>query len=127
VSERLGTESGGFSLHTRPTNHFRSRGESRDPRRECEKMLMADDMSLTAFHKKWMHNRNALREAAICGCFYCLEEFSADQIAVWVDNDDTALCPFCGIDSVLGFSSEAADKMLLNQMHDRWFTRTTRL
>jgi hypothetical protein len=74
-----------------------------------------------------MHNRTALPEAKICGCFYCLKQFRADQITEWVDSDETALCPFCGIDSVLGFETDAADEELLRRMHNRWFTRTVKL
>lgn len=42
----------------------------------------------------------------MCGCFNCLEIFSPELINQWFDTqgngDKTALCPYCGIDSVLG-------------------------
>ena len=68
-----------------------------------------------------MHNRRALSGAQICGCYYCLGEFDADQIAEWVDDNDTALCPRCGIDTVIGFETGGADKELLLQMHEQGF------
>ena len=41
-----------------------------------------------------------------CGCFYCKSIYSANEVKEWCDNDGrgdkTALCPKCGIDSVLG-------------------------
>ena len=41
-----------------------------------------------------------------CGCFYCKSIYSASEVNEWCDNDGrgdkTALCPKCGIDSVLG-------------------------
>ncbi len=41
-----------------------------------------------------------------CGCFYCKSIYSASEVKEWCDNDGrgdkTALCPKCGIDSVLG-------------------------
>ena len=41
-----------------------------------------------------------------CGCFYCKSIYSASEVKEWYDNDGrgdkTALCPKCGIDSVLG-------------------------
>jgi hypothetical protein len=42
---------------------------------------------------------------ARCGCFYCKSIFAPSKIVEWVDDDDTALCPFCGIDSVIGSAS----------------------
>ena len=41
-----------------------------------------------------------------CGCFYCKSIYPASEVTGWCDNDGrgdkTALCPKCGIDSVLG-------------------------
>lgn len=41
-----------------------------------------------------------------CGCFYCKSIYPASKVNEWCDNDGrgdkTALCPKCGIDSVLG-------------------------
>jgi hypothetical protein len=88
---------------------------------------MADDADLIALHKKSMHNRTDLLEARICGCFYCLKQFEADRITRWTDDDDTALCPFCTIDSVLGFQTQTADAKLLSRMHEYWFKRTVTL
>ena len=38
-----------------------------------------------------------------CGCFYCGKIFEASEVIEWVidRNGDTALCPYCMIDSVL--------------------------
>lgn len=36
-----------------------------------------------------------------CGCFYCLKIFDGIAIADWVDHGQTALCPHCGIDSII--------------------------
>lgn len=34
-------------------------------------------------------------------CYYCLMHFFATDIKEWVDGGLTALCPICGIDSVV--------------------------
>ncbi len=39
--------------------------------------------------------------ASKCGCFYCLSTFPGAEIREWIDEGTTALCPKCGIDSVL--------------------------
>jgi hypothetical protein len=86
---------------------------------------MSDEIRLIALHKTSMHNRNSLFVMEICGCFYCLREFEFHQISRWVDDDDTALCPFCEIDSVLGFKTSPADTKL-SQMREYWFERTVK-
>jgi hypothetical protein len=84
------------------------------------------DYDLIAAHKRCTDNRQALTEAGNGACFYCLEEFAADEISEWIDRDTTALCPRCGIDSVLSVTGQA-DKEFLRQMHEYWFERTVRL
>jgi hypothetical protein len=82
---------------------------------------MFDEYRLIALQRTSMHNRKALTLAKVCGCYYCGGDFAADQITECVDDNDTALCPRCGIDAVLGFDADAADKELLLEMHKRWF------
>ena len=58
-----------------------------------------------AAHKFSFRNRALLEKDSLCGCFNCKKTFSPDQILDWLDEDETALCPFCYIDSVIGESS----------------------
>jgi hypothetical protein len=51
------------------------------------------------------YHRSALARSDVCGCFYCLELFAPSAIEDWTDDGDTALCPKCGIDSVIGSSA----------------------
>jgi hypothetical protein len=73
-------------------------------------------------HKHCIHNRAELEASETSGCFYCLKIFPPHQIQGWVDNKSTALCPYCGIDSVIGsvsrFPIEAA---FLAEMERYWF------
>jgi hypothetical protein len=46
-------------------------------------------------------NRSALSKSNICSCFYCLSKISPNEIKEWIDDDETALCPKCGIDSLV--------------------------
>ena len=81
------------------------------------------DSELEKAHKKSMLNREKLEESDFCACFNCLETFPFKSINEWVDqNDSTALCPKCGIDSVLG-SAQGFDlsKEFLLKMNQRWF------
>ena len=69
-----------------------------------------------------------LKKDKFCGCFYCLKIFSPSEIKEWViaDNDcdryGTAICPYCGIDSVIGESSGfPITKEFLTKMNKYWF------
>lgn len=73
-------------------------------------------------HEWSSYHRETLRDSKVCGCFYCLETFSPNEIEHWTDDDETALCPKCGIDSVIGsVSGYSIDREFLKKMHDHWF------
>ena len=99
--------------------------------RPDEESTANDNISLNQYRKNWIeekkkgvYNRNTFERADtysrfnrtdlegdnICGCFYCLEIFSPKEIYEWCcesarGDGVTALCPHCGIDSVIGESS----------------------
>jgi hypothetical protein len=73
-------------------------------------------------HKYSSRHRLDLEKDQRCGCFYCLAIFKPTEIEDWLDNDDTAECPYCGIDSVIGESSGyPITKEFLQAMHRVWF------
>ena len=81
---------------------------------------------LTSAHAHCRINRSELLGSELCGCFYCLAIFPTSEIVFWIDkiqaSQQTALCPKCGIDSVIGSASDypiTADS--LESMHKRWF------
>ncbi|MCH5184007.1 MAG: cytoplasmic protein [Oscillospiraceae bacterium] len=79
-------------------------------------------------HKYCCNHMEALKKDTVCGCFYCLKIFSPTEINEWlVDDNDadrfgTAICPHCGIDSVIGESSGyPITKDFLQKMYEYWF------
>ncbi|NLP51690.1 cytoplasmic protein [Bacillus sp. RO1] len=73
-------------------------------------------------HKFSSHHKGDLEKDRKCGCFFCLEIYSPSLIKEWIDQDQTALCPHCGIDPVLGESSGfPITKDFLESMHRAWF------
>jgi hypothetical protein len=77
---------------------------------------------LIAAHKWSVRNRSDLKQSDLCGCFYCLEVFPPNEIQDWADNGDTAICPKCGIDSVIGsLAGYPIQREFLSKMHDHWF------
>jgi hypothetical protein len=74
------------------------------------------------------YHRGALESLSThCFCFYCKNKFTIDDIKEWVDLEETALCPCCGIDSVLGnknpFSADFPidDPEFVDEMNTFWF------
>lgn len=78
-------------------------------------------------HKRCKNHRDAVSKAYRCGCFYCCSVFAPGAILHWCDpaSDDmqagtTALCPRCGIDSVIPLEP-GMDGAFLQRMKDYWF------
>lgn len=77
---------------------------------------------IIAAHKHSSYHRKELSASKRCGCFYCLKIFSYNDIYDWTDNNDTALCPECGIDSVIGDASgHSIEPFFLQAMHTYFF------
>ncbi len=77
---------------------------------------------LQGAHKASFKNNDALAKSSKCGCFYCLETFTPDEINCMIDFGATALCPKCRIDSVLGDASGyPITEAFLTEMKQHWF------
>lgn len=73
-------------------------------------------------HKHSIKHRAELESSSTCGCFYCLRIFSAAEITEWVDDGQTAICPHCPVDAVIGSASGyPITPEFLRRMHDYWF------
>lgn len=82
---------------------------------------------LKAYHKFSDNNRTTLTSSYAVGCFYCIQIYSPRDIVEWIDKDQTALCPRCGIDAVLCSNGLfMVDIPFLEQMNSYWF-RTTKV
>ena len=85
------------------------------------------NLDFVAAHKHH-HYRDEILNSKLCGCFYCLETFRPDEIIEWHLEDEngigqTALCPKCGIDSVIGsVSGSPIEHSFLLKMKDFWFS-----
>jgi hypothetical protein len=96
------------------------KGIQRDVDRELRELCVTEDHIAAHHWSSW--NRSTLKKSDLCGCFYCLEVFSPSEIQEWTDDGDTALCPKCGIDSVIGsVSGYSIQREFLSKMHDHWF------
>ena len=82
---------------------------------------------LCAAHEASRFNREGLGHDKKCGCFFCLKIYSPSEIEEWSPEEYegeevTAICPHCGIDSVLGESSGfPITQDFLKVMHHKYF------
>ena len=77
---------------------------------------------LHSLHHHSFKNRKEIVNSDLCGCFYCGNTFQASEIHEWCDNGETAICPHCGIDSVLCNTPEIKiSKQLLRLMNNLFF------
>ena len=92
-------------------------------------------------HRYCANHRAALEHDRVCGCFHCRRIFSPEEITQWgrmkrpadpnrhgktdrwlYDEEDTAFCPYCGVDAVLGESSGyPITEEFLTAMNRTWF------
>ena len=107
----------------------------KEGKKQLEKLTKQLIPELEKAHKFCSYHRDIIeQEAVLCGCFYCCTTFLPEKIIEWTDilvkrggdgiRAKTALCPNCGIDSVLPWFPESPyiiDKRFLRMMCDYYF------
>src|SRR5262245_23620423 len=78
-------------------------------------------------HRHGIRHRDEVLSSDVCGCFYCCAQFPPSEIKDWTDAYEgvgqTALCPICRIDSVIGSASGyPITTAFLRSMHEHWFS-----
>lgn len=75
-------------------------------------------------HRSSFQNRQQIENSETCGCYYCCRQFDKYEIVEWVDQGQTATCPYCKVDSVIGDASEfPLNHAFLDSMRKQWFGR----
>lgn len=78
--------------------------------------------SLKEAHKHSSNHAGLVKASESCGCFYCLTVFKPAEIKEWTDRGQTAICPHCGIDSVLPDKAGVPlTDEFLKEMERAWF------
>ena len=81
-----------------------------------------------AAHQHSIRHRAEILESDRCRCFCCLATFGPTDILQWIDEspkdpEQTALCPRCGVDSVIGSASGVPlDDVFFQEMRKAYFT-----
>lgn len=96
----------------------KQRDELEDPFKEHGFM----EATLKYWHEWAGGHRNAIKKSTNVGCFYCGEISSATEVVEWIDDNQTGMCPSCGIDSIIPDSLlPELDIWHLRAMYDKWF------
>ena len=109
------------------SQEFFSRSLQKEPHAKVAKDAKQHNANLESAHRRSANHREEVLGSELCGCFYCRQTFPPSEIEEWTDElagvSTTALCPRCGIDSVIGSCSGfALTPEFLREMHDYWFT-----
>lgn len=92
------------------------------PEETQDSVLKIVEYALARFnaHEHAFRQREELEHSDGCACFYCFKTFAPAEITTWVDDNKTAICPHCGMDSVIGSASGfPLTKVALRKMHAR--------
>ena len=103
--------------------------------RARNKFQIGKEPDYVAAHKHSSQNKAELLASEVCGCFFCERIFAPSEIDMWRsdclsdeeispldDVEDTAFCPYCAIDSVIGSKSGyPINPEFLAQMKAIWF------
>jgi hypothetical protein len=82
----------------------------------------AESKLCVAAHVHASQHRGEVEASEKCACFFCFRTFAPATIKAWIDKNQTALCPACGVDSVIGSASQhRLDDAFLRKMHGTYF------
>jgi hypothetical protein len=92
---------------------------------------------LLVAHRYLSSNWPQIQASTMCGCCNCMQTFPPQDIVAWTGlsfedadspdaiNKQTALCPLCGSETVLGNGAGfPVGPEFLSQMNEAWFQRT---
>lgn len=68
-----------------------------------------------------MLNRADVLNSTECGCYHCMSTFAPGSVEEWADHGLTAVCPECGVDSVVAGSVVNITPETLTEMNRQAF------
>lgn len=80
------------------------------------------ETQLERLHAYSAHNKSLIDISNKCYCFYCRSCMERSEMVDYIDDGQTAVCPKCGIDSIIPDSiEECVDENMIAQMNEYWF------
>ena len=81
-----------------------------------------NEIELKNAHRHSVRNRGEIERSSQCGCFSCGSIFDATEVEDYTDDGETALCPYCDVDSVVGDASGIElNPIVLNELNIMYF------
>lgn len=82
-------------------------------------------MEIENIYQQSYANEEQIRHSTQCGCFFCESLFDSATVIDFCQEDGdkrTALCPHCGMDTVIGDSTGISiTPELLHQLNQQYF------
>lgn len=72
-------------------------------------------------HRNSFENAPLISASSICGCFYCCSIFPCNDIKIFLDKGQTAVCPICNADAVIGDAFDTVTPEYLGELYRFWF------
>lgn len=73
-------------------------------------------------HAYASNNKELIKESEYCYCFHCKKQFESKEVVRYLEGENTALCPHCGIDAIIPNNvDEPIDNELIEGMNKYWF------
>lgn len=110
-------------IETRLTENWQ-RGELYNNWYDLVKSIILD-RKYKLYHDESFNNKTKLLNTGKCVCFYCGKRYDVSEIKEWIqdEKDDTAICPYCDIDSVIPSlmdEKEITDEMV-QELYEYYF------
>jgi hypothetical protein len=101
---------------------IRGQGEMKKVIEKLAQLKSRMPANVCGAHDHCSRHRKEILASERCACFYCGVLFAPGEITEWIDGEHTALCPKCGIDSVIGSAAcIPLTKEFLEEMRKYWF------
>lgn len=90
-----------------------------------EVLLMSSwtEKELARFYSTAFRSKERLKKSGQLGCFYCGHIYSYHLVEEFIETENIALCPICGVDAVMPLAKIPKSKHvnLLDEMYLRYF------
>lgn len=92
----------------------------------AEYEMKMDDMTDAYMHTSY--NRKEIELSKSCCCISCRNFFPPSEVKDYTDDDQTAICPYCGEAALIGDASKIdMDANLVSNMHIHYFDPTCKI
>ena len=61
------------------------------------------------------YHREALLASEFAACIHCFAIYPPADITLWTDHEQSAVCPHCGVDAVVGFDGSVDTQWLVQE------------